>query len=65
MTAYLLSLDDLDPNQLNKFNETATFIAAENGDILVLDMLFQDERTKRDQSDKFGDNVMHFAARAG
>ena len=33
MTAYLLSLDDTDPNQLNKFNESAIFIAAENGDL--------------------------------
>ena len=31
----------------------------------MLHTLFQNENTKRDQSDKFGDNVMHFAARAG
>ena len=31
----------------------------------VLHTLFQDKRTKFDASDKFGDNIMHFAARAG
>mmetsp|Transcript_34350 Transcript_34350/g.45228 ORF Transcript_34350/g.45228 Transcript_34350/m.45228 type:complete len:109 (+) Transcript_34350:349-675(+) len=64
MVAYLLKRG-VDPNVQNKFKESAIFISAEMGAKQVLHTLFTDKRTKFDHSDKFGDNLMHFAARAG
>ena len=64
MTAYLL-LRGLNPNVENRFLETPIFIAAEMGSMNVLTLLVDFKQTKVDQTDKFGDNIMHFAARDG
>lgn len=64
MVAYLLKRG-IDPNVQNKFRESAIFIAAEMGAKQVLHTLYSDRRTKTDLVDKFGDSVLHFAARDG
>ena len=55
----------MDPNPLNKLNESPIFIAAEQGAMHVLKILYGDRRTKVDLVDKFGDTIMHLAARDG
>jgi ankyrin repeat protein len=64
LTAYLL-LKGVDPNQENKFLETPIFIAAEMGSLAVLNILVSDKRCRFEQQDKFGDNILHLAARDG
>lgn len=64
MVHYLL-LRGLDPNVANKFRESPLFIAAEMGSKQVLHTLYSDRRTKTEISDKFGDTILHFAARDG
>lgn len=64
MTAYFL-LKGLDPNVENRFLETPLFIAAEMGSLEVLEILCSDGRCKADKTDKFGDTLMHLAARDG
>ena len=64
MTNYLL-LRGCDPNVCNKFNESPIFIAAEMGSMSVLHLLYNHSLTKVDIADKFGDTIMHFAARDG
>ena len=64
MVHYLL-LRKVDPNMLNKFKESAIFVAAEMGSMEVLLSFYSDKRTKVDLIDKFGDNILHFAARDG
>jgi len=60
-----LLLRGLDPNVENKFLETPIFIAAEMGSINVLALLLDFNGTRVDKQDKFGDNIMHVAARDG
>ena len=55
----------MDPNPLNKLNESPIFLAAEQGSMHVLKILYGDQRTKVDLINKFGDTIMHLAARDG
>ena len=64
MVDYLLKRG-LDPNTQNNFKETPIFIATEMGAKQALHTLYRDKRTKLDHSDKFGDTILHFAARDG
>lgn len=64
MTLYLLQ-KGLDPQAQNKFHETPIFLAAEAGQIEVVNILAKDQRTNLEHQDKFGDTVLHFAARDG
>lgn len=45
--------------------ETPIFLAAENGHMDVVNILMKDPRTNIEHQDKFGDTVLHFAARDG
>ena len=64
MVEYLL-LKGIDPQKKNKFNETAIFSCAENGSVEVLNMLAKDSRSNINQEDKFGNVILHIAARNG
>mmetsp|Transcript_21729 Transcript_21729/g.26779 ORF Transcript_21729/g.26779 Transcript_21729/m.26779 type:complete len:101 (-) Transcript_21729:457-759(-) len=64
MVTYLL-LRGADPNIMNRFEETPIFSAAEMGSKEVLDILMSDKRTKFESCNKFGETILHFAARDG
>lgn len=49
----------------NKFHETPIFLAGEAGHLDVVNILAKDPRTFLEHQDRFGDTVLHFAARDG
>ena len=64
MSLYLLH-KGINPMVQNKFNENPIFLAAEAGHVDVVNILAKDTRTNLEHQDKFGDTVLHFAARDG
>ena len=55
----------LDPNVQNIFRESPIFFAIDIGSMQIVYTLFRDSRLRPDFSDKFGDTIMHYAARHG
>ena len=53
------------PSLSNKFKETALFSAVESGNLDIVTMICKEKDNKIDHQDKFGDTVLHFAARDG
>jgi len=61
---YLLR-EGLDVNAVNKFEETALFMASEEGHLDVVKILCRQKAINLLHQDKFGDTALHFAAREG
>lgn len=64
MVAWLLK-KDVPTDQQNKFNETPIFAAVDSGLTSMVYMFTRDKEVKIDHCDRFGDTVLHHAARDG
>jgi len=64
MIQYLL-LKGLHPHQPNKLLATPLYYAIENGNEKIFAILANDKRQNFDWLDKFGETVIHVAAREG
>lgn len=64
MVQYLL-LKGMSPMVTNKLLMTPLYYAIENNCEKIFELLIHDKRQVLDHSDKFGDTILHVAAREG
>ena len=64
-TVQYLLLRGINPNRTNNLLMTPLFYAIEEGNVKASSLLLNDKRTRFDHTDKFGETILHYAARDG